>query len=260
MKNSLHFLFALSLVLCCAFIAGCPQKPNSPAAPQGPLEKAVIGGTFIDGTAYNPEEYAGKVVLLDFWATWCPPCRREIAETVIPMYAKYHDAGLEIIGISCDQDAETVQKYAQENGITWKQMLDPEAKTSDGMALSTHYGVEYIPYPILINRKGEIVAKDLRGDDLVAAVKAELGKSEDAAETEIEKNEAIVETKAEEKEAEAETKAGEDETPEETEIEELEIPEAEEIEAPAVMESEEIEDPADTVVEEIEDPTETEAK
>ncbi len=223
MKNSLHFLFALSLVLCCAFIAGCPEKPkspgNPPTTPQGNLEKAVIGGTFIDGTTYNPEEYAGKVVLLDFWATWCPPCRREIAETVIPMYAQYHEAGLEIIGISCDQDAETVQKYARENGITWKQMLDPEAKTADGMALSTHYGVEYIPFPILINRKGEIVAKDLRGDDLVAAVKAELGKSEDAAETAIEKNEAADETQTEEKEADDEVKAGEEETPAETEVE-----------------------------------------
>lgn len=245
MKNSLHFLFALSLVLCCAFIVGCPSKPsspgNSPTSPQGNLEKAVIGGTFLDGTAYNPEEYAGKVVVLDFWATWCGPCRHEIAETVIPMYAQYHDAGLEIIGISCDQDAETVQKYAQENGITWKQMLDPEAKTADGTALSTYYGVEYIPYPILINRKGEIVAKDLRGDALVAAVKAELGKSEDAAETAIEKNEAAAETQTEQKEADDEVKAGEDEAPAETE--------AEEIEAPAETEAEEIEAPAETEVE-----------
>ena len=189
MKNSLHFLFALSLVLCCAFIVGCPSKPSSPGnPPENPSANSSGNSTETAKmlTTYNPEEYAGKVLVLDFWATWCPPCRREIAETVIPMYAKYHEAGLEILGISCDQDAETVLKYAQENGITWKQMLDPEAKTADGTALSTYYGVEYIPYPILINRKGEIVATNLRGDELVAAVKAELEKTEDAAETKAE--------------------------------------------------------------------------
>lgn len=253
MKNSLHFLFALSLVLCCAFIAGCQHKPTSPEnppetpqenpseTPKSNLEKAQIGGTFLDGTAYNPEEYAGKVVLLDFWATWCPPCRREIAETVIPMYAQYHEAGLEIIGVSCDKEAETVLNYTKENGITWKQMLDPEAKNSAGIALSALYEVEYIPYPILINRKGEIVAKDLRGDDLVAAVKAELEKPEVVAEAEAGQSEAAVETEAEQKEATAETNAGENETPAEIEVEEVEVPaepKVEEIETPAETEAE----------------------
>lgn len=193
MKNSLHFLFALSLVLCCAFIVGCPSKTetpiNPPKAPQGPLEKAVIGGTFIDGTTYNPEDYAGKVVILDFWATWCLPCRREIAGTIIPMYAQYHGDGLEIIGVSSDENAETVLNYAQENGITWKQMLRMDARTPSGITLSEYYGVKYIPYPILINRKGEIVAKDLHGDELVAAVKAELEKPGAVPETEAEPKE-----------------------------------------------------------------------
>ncbi|MCR5162772.1 MAG: TlpA family protein disulfide reductase [Thermoguttaceae bacterium] len=233
MKNSLHFIFALGLVLCCAFIVGCPSKTTSPENPpanssensaENPTETAKML------TAYNPEEYAGKVLVLDFWATWCPPCRREIAETIIPMYAKYHDAGLEILGISCDKEAETVLKYAQDNGITWNQILDSDARTPDGILLSERYGVEYIPFPILINRKGKIVAMDLRGNDLVAAVKAELEKTEDAAETEIEQNEAAAETQTEQKETDAEVKAGEDEAPAETEAEEIEAPAETEVE------------------------------
>lgn len=240
MKNSLHFLFALSLVLCCAFIVGCPSKTNSPVNPP-----ANSSGNSTETaqmlTTYNPEEYAGKVLVLDFWATWCPPCRREIAETVIPMYAQYHDAGLEILGISCDRDAETVLKYAQENGITWNQILDSDARNSDGIQLSEHFGVQFIPFPVLINRKGEVVATNLRGDDLVAAVKAELEKPGAATETEAEENGAATEAETVENEATTETEAEGNEAAAETE--------AEGNEAPAETKAEEIELPAETEVE-----------
>lgn len=138
-------------------------------------------GTFLDGTAYRSEEYEGKVVLLDFWATWCPPCRRELLTNLVPLYRKFHSSGFEIIGISCDSDAETVQDFAHKNKVAWKHILEPNAKTN-GRLLSNYFGVEYIPFTVLIGRDGKIVSVDARGDLLATLVERELQKkSEDSA-------------------------------------------------------------------------------
>lgn len=134
---------------------------------------AKIGGVFLDGTEYRPEIYEGKVVLLDFWATWCPPCRQEIFTNLVPLYAKYHDAGFEILGVSCDEDAQTVRDFARKYDIRWNHMLDANA-LADGVRLSEYYGVSYIPFPVLIGRDGKIVSLDAHGDLLAVLVEKEI--------------------------------------------------------------------------------------
>jgi peroxiredoxin len=120
----------------------------------------------ISGEKITLEDYKGKVVLLDFWATWCAPCRQEMPN-VIRVYEKYHDKGFEIIGVSMDRDRKSLDTYIAENGLTWKQIYDGKNWQSD---LGQVYAVRAIPSTFLIDREGKISGKNLRGAELEKAV------------------------------------------------------------------------------------------
>jgi thiol-disulfide isomerase/thioredoxin len=117
-------------------------------------------------------QYKGKVVLVDFWATWCMPCRAELPN-VIATYAKYHDLGFEIIGVSLDTDKDAMVKFTQENNMTWPQYFDGLKWQNK---LVAQYGVEGIPFTILIDPQGNIIDKNVRGEALPVAVAKALGK------------------------------------------------------------------------------------
>lgn len=108
----------------------------------------------------NPEQ----ITLIDFWASWCSPCRAEIKDNLVRLYDKYGDKGLNIIGIDVwDKPAD--HKTAVENlGIKYPQLLD-----NDGAA-TEKYGVEGVPTILLIDRDGTIVKRDIRGDNIEKAV------------------------------------------------------------------------------------------
>jgi peroxiredoxin len=107
--------------------------------------------TDLSGQPVTLSEHRGKVVLLDFWATWCPPCRKEIPHFV-ELYDQYRDQGLEIIGISLDQaGVETVQKFAEEYQINYPVVM------GHAEVAGSYGGIRGIPTTFAISREGKIV-------------------------------------------------------------------------------------------------------
>ena len=116
--------------------------------------------TSLDGKPVDLAKLRGKVVLIDFWATWCPPCRGE-TPNVVAAYQKYHDKGFDIIGISLDQDQDALQKYITENHMTWPQYFDGKGWDN---AISSRFGIQSIPAMWLVGKDGKLVTQDGRDD------------------------------------------------------------------------------------------------
>ena len=110
-----------------------------------------------EGNAISLSQFKGKVVMIDFWATWCPPCVKSIPE-VKNLWKKYKDKGLVILGVSLDKDLQVWQTYIKNNDMTWFQVADGKFWENDAAIL---YGVESIPNVCIIDQKGNIVAKGL---------------------------------------------------------------------------------------------------
>jgi len=110
--------------------------------------------------------YLGKIVLIDFWATWCGPCRAELPN-VLGVFKKHHDQGFEIIGVSLDDDKAALERFTKENAMTWPQYFDGLGWNNK---LAVQYGIQSIPATFLLDRNGKILGSNLRGDQLQEAV------------------------------------------------------------------------------------------
>ena len=114
------------------------------------------------GKAVTLADYKGKVLLIDFWATWCGPCRAEMPH-VIAAYKKFHDKGFEVLGVSLDRpnDVQKLKDYIKDKDMPWRQV-----HYMGENEVATAYGVEGIPHTVLVDREGKVVRVGLRGEAL----------------------------------------------------------------------------------------------
>jgi peroxiredoxin len=109
--------------------------------------------TALDGKTYNLDALRGKVVLLNFWATWCPPCRREMPD-MEKLFQRFSQKGLVVLAVS-DEKRETVEGFLKKEAYTFPVLLDPERK------VNTAFGIEGIPNSFLFDRQGKLVAQSI---------------------------------------------------------------------------------------------------
>ena len=137
-----------------------------------------VGSVAPDFTAPNPEgksislkQSLGKVTIIDFWASWCKPCRAE-NPNVVALYAKYHAKGFNILSVSLDKEASDWKAAITKDKLTWNHVSNLK-EFEDPIALQ--YGINAIPTIFVLDAKGVIVAKDLRGEELNAKIASLLG-------------------------------------------------------------------------------------
>jgi len=137
----LGVLLTLSIGLSCAPVES--EVAEGTQAP--PFQLPTLGGELL-GTPDYPE----KVVLLDFWATWCVPCHAQ-AEIIKPLYAEYKDQGFEVLSIDVEEDADDVRSFVEENPFPYPVLLDEAGKVSG------QFAVMGLPTVVLLDRKGQII-------------------------------------------------------------------------------------------------------
>lgn len=141
------------------------------------LKTVAVGKKFVDFEMADPKgemrklsDYVGNgknVVLIDFWASWCPPCRKETPH-LVELYKQYKNKGFEIVGVSLDSKADAWAKGVKDLKITWPQLSDLKGWQNAGAAL---YGVNSIPHTVLVDKDGTIIAKNIHGEEIDAKLK-----------------------------------------------------------------------------------------
>jgi peroxiredoxin len=148
------------------------KDPAAVASMKEELEKSrsfMVGGQAPDFTQQTPEGEAmslsdlrGKVVLVDFWASWCGPCRRE-NPNVVKAYEKYKSQGFDVIGVSLDKSKDKWLGAIEKDGLKWHHVSDLKGWQNEVAGM---YGVRSIPHTLLLDREGKILARNLRGPAL----------------------------------------------------------------------------------------------
>lgn len=142
-----------------------PEHQAAAKGLEGPLRFAAlkgqempIAGTLIDDKPFDPATIKGKVVLVNFWATWCAPCRMIYPE-VLALYQKYQSRGFEVVGYSIDSDVNQLRKYVAENKIPWSILSEEISVENKHPSLREYYGISGVPTLILIGKDGKVITQ-----------------------------------------------------------------------------------------------------
>jgi thiol-disulfide isomerase/thioredoxin len=175
--NFRNFSVLLCGVIIASLLYACSSRADDIRAAVSAGQKAPIFKVkAVDGKSVNfPADYKGKVVLLDFWATWCPPCRAELPN-VVAAYQKYHDKGFDVVSVSLDepQQGPALLQFVHDHGMTWPQIYDGQYWQA---AVAVEYGVDAIPCPVLVDGDtGKVLAVgvDALGESLTQKLETAL--------------------------------------------------------------------------------------
>ena len=150
------------------------DDPKVAAAARGRLELKTHEATplewkftAVDGREVDLAAWRGKLVLVDFWASWCPDCLREMPD-VLAAYHQHHDQGFEVVGVSMDRDRAAMLAFLKKHAIPWPQQYDGQAWDS---SVAVKYGVKGIPEMWLLDREGHVIATGVHGSQLEAKLR-----------------------------------------------------------------------------------------
>ena len=180
------YLLAFLVFALCPAVLGAAEddrlKKLGFLVQEGLVESPAFSTKDAAGNPVDSTSFRGKLVVLNFWATWCPPCRLEMP-AMERLYQEFRDKGLEIVAVNFMESRDQVQAFAEERKLTYPMLLDGKAEIAE------QYGVMRLPETVLIGRKGEVLGKSIGFKDwykddvreLVAALLGDAGAAHAAA-------------------------------------------------------------------------------
>ena len=155
MKFILVSVLVLSALFAVGIFAMTKSSSVSPIASDVPKNAPQFAYAEISsGANLGPADFKGDYLLIDFWASWCPPCNAAVPQ-LKSAYEQYKDKGFEILGVSIDKDKSKWSKSVEQKKLPWKNVWTTDA----GAKVSSLYNFSSIPYFVLLNKKGEIIAE-----------------------------------------------------------------------------------------------------
>ncbi|HEY6502524.1 MAG TPA: TlpA disulfide reductase family protein [Chitinophagaceae bacterium] len=158
---NLKKLTSVLILLFFVYTSGAQQLPNISDS------RVAIKLPAVNGDSLTLESFKGKVILLDFWASWCGPCRSANRQ-LVKLYSKYKEQGFEIFSVSLDEDKKDWEKAITKDKITWVQVIDPRGWNA---VTAAKWNIFQLPTSYLINKKGDVVSIDPEGKELEESVK-----------------------------------------------------------------------------------------